>query len=75
MNRSHFYFTAQTGVIRNDPPAAPSNFHVYRLANTPENHARVWAAVDCARYGSAGLEYSAGFLAWLDEHDESAGGK
>ena len=53
-----FYFQAQTGVVRNTRPRAPSNYHWYWL---PTHHRfMVDAAVELATVGSGGLEYPEG---------------
>jgi len=57
-----FYFEAQTGIIREAPPAF-SNFHNFKLpAHARE---RVEDAVASATEGSGSLVYGKRFLKWL----------
>jgi len=59
-----FHFEAQTGIIREVPPAF-SNFHNFKLpAHARE---RVEDAVAAATPGSGGLEYDNHFLKWLQD--------
>jgi len=64
-----FWFEAQTGCIYHEQPAAPSNYHRYRLP--ARCLARVKLTVEAAALGSAGLCYEPAFLAWLEAHDAS----
>jgi len=64
-----FYFEAQTGIIREKRPMAPSNFHNYRLPNLLMG--TVKEAVESATVGPHGLQYKheRDFLADLEEYD------
>lgn len=68
--RGDFYFEAQTGIIRDQPPAV-SNFYQYRLPGWVRG--LVESAVESAEVGPGGLNYTApGFLARLKEWEEIA---
>lgn len=58
-----FWFEAQTGLIRDNPPAA-TNFYQYHLPGSIRG--TVEAAVERATLGSGGLEYEPGFILKLD---------
>jgi len=64
-----FYFTAQTGVWKLQPPKAPSNYYTYALPWSALGHVQL--AVEHATVGSCGLEYSPAFLKWLRDNDQS----
>ena len=60
---AHFYFEAQTGIIRDKPPAF-SNFHQYRLRRVHLDRVQtIMNAHDPSNYPSE-------FLEWLAKHDE-----
>ncbi len=70
--RMHFYFEAQTGIIRDELPKAPSNYHQVRLEW--RHRAKVEAEVAKAVPGCGGLVYSDGFLKWCRDNDKTGRG-
>jgi len=73
---THFYFTAQDGVITWTPPTSPSNFYRYKLP------AACLAEVELATslsvrdgWGTAFPAYEQAFLAWLTKNDVARGQK
>ena len=61
-----FYFEAQTGLLREEPPAH-SNFHNYKLPDHARE--RVEDALANATEGSGGLVYTKKFLKWLQDNE------
>lgn len=68
-NEGYFWFIAQTGIIYDEKPNAPSNFHIYKLKE--EHRTKVISAISTALAGSTGLIYtnSEDFFTWLAEND------
>ena len=67
LSSDFIYFIAQTGVLRDTPPWAPTNYYVYRI------HARFRSVVEDyvnrTAIGDSGFEYPEGAIEWLDDHD------
>ena len=69
----YIYVCLQTGIVRDTPPAAPSNYHYFRLPYTAHNCAQVAWMLDKATLDSIGLNYPKSVIDWFIDHDTAPG--